>query len=140
MPYTELPAGSSDSPIASEWNLYLREVQRLLAEGHENRWVLIEGEETIGIWDTEEEARAVALTKFLMQPCLIHRFAAVNQSSVCQRGFGDVKKLVFPVLPDGLLVDVLIGVDGDTLVALMAAGQPIPGRGEPVERSTQAPT
>jgi hypothetical protein len=34
-------------------------------------------------------------------------------------------KLVFPVLPDGLLVDVLIGLDGATTVALLAAGQPI---------------
>jgi hypothetical protein len=44
-----------------------------LAEGHENRWVLIKGEEIIGIWDTEEDARAVALSKYLMQPCLIHQ-------------------------------------------------------------------
>jgi hypothetical protein len=34
-------------------------------------------------------------------------------------------KLVFPVLPDGLLVDVLIGVDGDTTVAQLTSGQPI---------------
>ena len=34
-------------------------------------------------------------------------------------------KLVFPVDPDGLLVDVLIGVDGDTTAAQLAAGQPI---------------
>ena len=73
VPYTELPSGSADSPIASEWNLYRREVGRLLAEGHENRWVLIKGEEIIGIWDTEEEARAVALHKYLMQPCLIQQ-------------------------------------------------------------------
>jgi hypothetical protein len=36
-------------------------VPQLLADGHESRWVLIKGEEIIGIWDTEEEARAVAL-------------------------------------------------------------------------------
>jgi hypothetical protein len=34
-------------------------------------------------------------------------------------------KLVFPVLPDGLRVDVLIGLDGATTVAQLAAGQPI---------------
>jgi hypothetical protein len=33
--------------------------------------------------------------------------------------------LVFPVVPDGLLVDVLIGLDGDTTLAQLAAGQPI---------------
>jgi hypothetical protein len=43
-------------------------------------------------------------------------------------------KIVFPVHPDGLRVDVLIGLDGDTTAALLAAGQPItaplPARGE----------
>jgi hypothetical protein len=36
-----------------------------------------------------------------------------------------MSKLVFPVLPDGLLVDVLIGLDGDTTTAQLTAGQPI---------------
>ena len=31
-------------------------------------------------------------------------------------------KVVFPVLPDGLLVDVVIGLDGDTIAAQIAAG------------------
>lgn len=43
-------------------------------------------------------------------------------------------KLAFPVLPDGLLVDTVIGVDGDTTAAQIAAGQrvtrPILARGE----------
>jgi hypothetical protein len=73
IPYTELPDGNADSPIASEWNLYRREVGRLLAAGHENRWVLIKGEEIIGIWDAEADARAAALHKYLMQPCLIQQ-------------------------------------------------------------------
>jgi hypothetical protein len=34
-------------------------------------------------------------------------------------------RVVFPVLADGLLVDVLIGLDGATIVAQLAAGQPI---------------
>ena len=42
-------------------------------------------------------------------------------------------KLVFPVLADGLLVDVVIGVDGATTAALFSSGQPItapvPARG-----------
>jgi hypothetical protein len=71
--YTELPEGSADSPIAREWNVYRREVGRLLAEGHEGKWVLIKGEEIIGIWDSRDEARAVALERYLMQPVLIHQ-------------------------------------------------------------------
>jgi hypothetical protein len=34
-------------------------------------------------------------------------------------------KLSFPVLPDGLIVDVVIGLDGDTTTAQIAAGQPV---------------
>jgi hypothetical protein len=34
-------------------------------------------------------------------------------------------KLVFPVLPDGLIVDVVIGLDRDTIAAQIAAGQPV---------------
>ncbi len=70
--YTQLP-GHVDSPIAREWDTYRRAVGRLLAEGHENRWVLIKGEEIIGLWDTEHDARAAALGKFLMEPCLIQQ-------------------------------------------------------------------
>jgi hypothetical protein len=69
---SELPASKPGDPDP-EWDLYRREVGRLLDEGHEGRWVLIQGEQIIGIWNTREEAKAVALKKFLMQPCLIHQ-------------------------------------------------------------------
>jgi hypothetical protein len=71
--FTELPAGQPESPLRQEWDFYRHEVGRLLAEGQEGRFILIKGEEVIGIWDTQEEARAVALQKYLMQPCLIHQ-------------------------------------------------------------------
>jgi hypothetical protein len=35
--------------------------------------VLIKRNEIIGIWNTEETARAVATSKYPMQPCLIHQ-------------------------------------------------------------------
>jgi hypothetical protein len=73
IPYTELPAPQPDSPISLEWNFYRREVGRLLAEGQEGKFILIKGEDIIGIWDTRAEAKAVALQKYLMQPCLIHQ-------------------------------------------------------------------
>ncbi len=71
--YTELPDPKADSPLFREWNFYRREVGRLLAEGHEGRFVLIKGEAIIGIWDTRDEAKAVAIRDYLMQPCLIHQ-------------------------------------------------------------------
>jgi hypothetical protein len=54
--YTELAAAPPDSPIATEWNFYRRQVGRLLAEGHEGKWVLIKGEQIVGMWATFEEA------------------------------------------------------------------------------------
>jgi hypothetical protein len=42
-------------------------------------------------------------------------------------------RLIFPITPDGLCVDVVVGLDGKTTVALHVAGRPIPkpsrGRG-----------
>ena len=46
-------------------------VGRLLIEGHDNRWLLIKGEEIIGIWDTREEAFAVASERFFRQAVLV---------------------------------------------------------------------
>jgi hypothetical protein len=71
--YTELPECSPDSQIATESNYYRREVGRLLAEGQEGRWVLIKGEQVIGIWDTRAEAFAVADERFLLQPVLVRQ-------------------------------------------------------------------
>src|SRR5438132_12957508 len=68
--YTELPAGMPDSPIAAEWDLYRREVGRLLAEGHQGRWLLIAQQEIVGLWDTEEQASRVRSERFGVQPVL----------------------------------------------------------------------
>lgn len=71
--YTELPECNPDSQIATESNFYRREVGHLLAEGHAGRWVLIKGEQVIGIWNTREEAFAIATERFLLQPVLVRQ-------------------------------------------------------------------
>lgn len=71
--YAELPAAQPNSQLSQEWNFYRREVGRLLAEGDEGRFVLIKGEQIIGIWDTQEEAEAVAVHKYPLEPGLIHQ-------------------------------------------------------------------
>ena len=94
-----------------------------MAEGHEGRFILIKGEEVIGIWKTQEEAESVARKKYLLQPCLIHQ---VRSREPLLRHFHEtlaMAKLVFPFLPDGLAVDVVIGLDGATLAAQIASGQ-----------------
>jgi hypothetical protein len=71
--YTELPAAQPDSQLSREWEFYRREVGRLLAEGEEGRFLLIKGEKIVGIWDTQEEAEAVAFYQYPLEPCLIHQ-------------------------------------------------------------------
>jgi hypothetical protein len=71
--HTELPEDTSGTPAARDWNCYLREAGRLIAEGHEGRWVLIKSAMIVGVWDTEEEARTVAAGQHLMEPILIHQ-------------------------------------------------------------------
>lgn len=71
--YRELPDGDADNPIKTEWDFYRREAPRLLAEGHEGKFVLIKGERIIGMWDTHQEADKVRREKFLMQNCLVQQ-------------------------------------------------------------------
>jgi hypothetical protein len=70
--YTELPEAKPGEPLAEEWNTYRREVGRWLSEGLEGRHVLIKGEKVLGFYDTSEEARAVGLKLYLLQPFLVH--------------------------------------------------------------------
>ncbi len=67
--YTELAEAPLDSPIATEWNCYLQQVGRLLAEGQEGKWVLIKGEQIVGIWDSFDEADE--MQKALLKPVVI---------------------------------------------------------------------
>jgi hypothetical protein len=73
--YTELQPFQDGGPLTVEWDFYRREVGRLLAEGHEGRWVLIKDEEIIGIYDTRDAASAEANKRYLVppQPCLIQQ-------------------------------------------------------------------
>jgi hypothetical protein len=69
--WTELKEDTSDRRGAADWNCYVKNIGRLLAEGHEGRWVLIHGAEITGIWDTEKEANEVRWQRFPMQGVLL---------------------------------------------------------------------
>jgi hypothetical protein len=92
IPCTELPAAEPNSQLYQEWEFYRREVGRLLAEGQEGRFILIKGEDIIGIWDTAEDAEAVAHHRYFMQPCLIKQVLSreplLRLSSRAQRWLG----------------------------------------------------
>ncbi len=69
--FSELPEAAPDSRGATEWNCYRREVARLLAEGHEGRWVLIRGEGILGVWDTQEEAERARSEQYPAKDALV---------------------------------------------------------------------
>lgn len=71
--YTRLPPAKLGEELAEEWEMYRREVGRLLTEGNEGRYILIKGSEIIGIWPTQKEAFAVADQRFPFQPYLVHQ-------------------------------------------------------------------
>jgi hypothetical protein len=74
--YTELPDLPPDDVLAREWQTYKREMPRLLAEGQEGRFVLIKGDEVIGIWDTWQEAARTGRARFGMVPIMVHEIQA----------------------------------------------------------------
>jgi hypothetical protein len=65
VPYTELPEAKPGSLFFHEWNTYRREVGRLLAEGHEGKWLVIKGEVILGIYDTMQQADSAGLAMVL---------------------------------------------------------------------------
>jgi hypothetical protein len=71
--WTELKEEVSGRAGATDWNHYVKQVGRLLAEGHEGRWVLIVGGEIIDIYDTYEAAYQVRNERFPRQHVLIHQ-------------------------------------------------------------------
>jgi hypothetical protein len=69
--YTDLPEAKPGEVLYLEWNTYRRIVGRLLAEGNEGRFVLIKGEEVLGLYDTWKAARTAGLERFLLEPFLV---------------------------------------------------------------------
>jgi hypothetical protein len=76
IPYTDLPQASPDSPLFLEWDTYRREVGRLLAEGKEGRFVLIKGQQLVGVYATEREALDHGARMFPCQAFLVHQLRA----------------------------------------------------------------
>jgi hypothetical protein len=66
--YTKLGPARPDSELATEIEVFRRELPRLLAEGHEGKYVLIKGGEVIGLWDDKTVAYREAIRRFPRQP------------------------------------------------------------------------
>jgi len=70
--YTQLPPSQPGHPRELEWETFRRELPRLIAEGHEGKWVLISKDRILGLYDTrfagfDEGCRRVYYEGFLVQ-------------------------------------------------------------------------
>ncbi len=76
IPYTELPDMVPAGPLCEEWDFYRREAGRLLAEGHEGKFVLLKGQEIVGLYDTYDAAQGAGLDRYLFEPFLVQQVLA----------------------------------------------------------------
>jgi hypothetical protein len=58
------PDMPADQPGATEFNVFKREVPRLIAEGHKGRFALIKGDVIFSVWDTERDATQAGKERF----------------------------------------------------------------------------
>jgi hypothetical protein len=62
--YSQMAPASGEGPIDREYETFRREVGRLLAEGHEGKWVLIKGDQIIGLYGSKDEALGAGYARF----------------------------------------------------------------------------
>lgn len=73
--YTKLGPSRPDSELATETEVFIRELPRLLAEGHEGKYVLIKGDQIIGMWADQRAAIAEGRRLFPNQPIAVQLVA-----------------------------------------------------------------
>ncbi len=69
--YTQMPEVPADSSIYRECQTFRRELPRLLEQGHEGKWVLIKGDELIGLFATLDEGYLFGREQFQFQPFIV---------------------------------------------------------------------
>ena len=70
--HSQLPEAPPGDVLHLEWRTYRLEVARLLAEGYESKFVLIKGQQIVGLHDSWTAAREAGLRLYLRQPFLVH--------------------------------------------------------------------
>ncbi|MBL8799087.1 MAG: hypothetical protein JNM56_34695 [Planctomycetia bacterium] len=73
---TSTPPPPAAELLAAELAAYQQELPRLLADGQEGRWVLIQGSEVAGIGDTFADAVQAGDERFGLTPFLVQRILA----------------------------------------------------------------
>ena len=77
---TALPPTSDLRALRREIITYRRLLPQLLAEGHEGRFVLIKGEDVLGIWDNFEDAQQAGALQFGFGPFLAQPIDSRDQA------------------------------------------------------------
>jgi hypothetical protein len=67
-----------DHPRAKEWAAYRRELPRLLAEGLEGRFALVQGDVVDSTWPTFSEAVEAGYERFDLTPFMVHQIWKVE--------------------------------------------------------------
>ena len=60
-------------PLEHEIETYRRELRRLIAAGEAGRFVLIKGEQVVGIWDTQAQALEAGRQQFGLEAIAVKR-------------------------------------------------------------------
>ena len=83
--YTELVPSHPGSELASEWEVFRRELPRLLAEGHEGKHVLIKGERIVGLYLSFDAGLLEGRRLFPGQPIAVQLVSEWQPLLVCGR-------------------------------------------------------
>jgi hypothetical protein len=65
----EVISGAAEPEFAT----YLRELPRLLAEGHADHYALLKGNDLIGVWNTQREVLQAGYERFGLEPFSVKR-------------------------------------------------------------------
>ena len=71
--FSELKPFDSGSPLSEEWDTYRKQVGRLIAEGNEQKFVLIKGNVIVGFFETMRDAHREGLKRFGVYSYLVRQ-------------------------------------------------------------------
>jgi hypothetical protein len=67
---------TNDPALEREFAAYLRELPRLLAEGHAGRYALLKGDEVLSAWDTQRDVLQAGYERFGLEPFTVKKIDA----------------------------------------------------------------
>jgi hypothetical protein len=68
--------------LKQEWRTFLRERNRLLAEGHKGRFALVKGDGVVGTWPDEDAALRAGYDRFGLEPFMVAPIVAEGDEPI----------------------------------------------------------